>query len=136
LSGEARSPSPIGRTDQSDAGLEVKPGMCVILLGMDYFSPDTREERRAAFRAVRDIAAGKSRDELRTLYLAELRSRGISPPPDDYLEMDVTRIINASRYKTEPGAAAHRRPPSPLLTRLLVPVRGIRNAKRFRELLR
>lgn len=80
---------------------------------MNYFSPETRDERRAAFRAVRDVAAGKSRDEVRALYLAELRSRGISQPPDDYLEIDLTVIINASGHKTEPRAAAHRKPPSP-----------------------
>jgi hypothetical protein len=111
---------------------------CAILLGMDYFSPGTREERKAAFRAVRDMAPGNNRDEVRTLYLAELRSRDISPPPDDYLEMDVTRIINASQHKAAPGhAARHRQAARPgLLTRLLIPVRGIRNAKRIRELLR
>jgi hypothetical protein len=166
--------------------------MCVILLGMDYFSPDAREEWKAAFRASRDVAPGKNRDEVRALYLAELRSRDISPPPDDYLEMDVTRvinasqpkeaafraardvapgkkrgevravylaelrsrdisppppddlrrdvtrIINASQHKAAAGHAARRRRPARLglLTRLLISVRLIRNAKRFRELLR
>jgi hypothetical protein len=101
----------------------------------NYFSPDTREEWRAAFRALRSVAPGKSRDEVRALYLAELGSRGISRPPDRYLEMDVTRIINASRHQASPGAASHRRPPSPLLSRLAVPVRAVRNAKKIRGLL-
>jgi hypothetical protein len=102
---------------------------------MNYFSPDKREEWRAAFRAARGVAVGKSRDEVRALYLAELASRGIGRPPDDYLEMDVIRIINASGYKTEQGAGAPRLPPSPLLSRLLTPVRGIQNAKKVRDLL-
>jgi hypothetical protein len=112
--------------------------MCVRLLGMDYFNPEAREAWHTAFRAARDIAPGKNRDEVRALYLGELRSRDISPPPDDYLEMDVARIINASQHKAAPGHAARHRQPARLgpLTRLLISVRLIRNAKRFRELLR
>lgn len=88
---------------------------------------DKYKQVHAAFRAVRDVAAGKSRDEVRALYLAERRSRGLSQLPDDDLEMHVTGIINAS----------HRRPPARLglLTRLLIPVRGVRNARKIRELL-
>jgi hypothetical protein len=62
---------------------------------MDYFNADIRQDRQAAFRAARDAAAGKSRDEVRAFYLGELRSRDVSPPPEDYLELDVTRVINA-----------------------------------------
>jgi len=75
---------------------------------MDYFSRDASEEAKTAFRAARDVAAGKSRDEVRVLYLAELRARDISPPPADYLEMDVTRIINASAWKEGPAFRAAR----------------------------
>ena len=72
----------------------------------NYFSPDTREGRKAAFREARDAAAGKSRDEVRALYLADLRARDISPPPSDYLEMGITRIIRASAWKACEGAEA------------------------------
>jgi hypothetical protein len=82
--------------------------MCVILLGMDYFSPDTREGRKAAFIAARDAAGGKSRDEVSALYLAELRARDISPPLGDYLEMNVTRIIKAAAWKEGPAFRAAR----------------------------
>jgi hypothetical protein len=93
--------------------------------------PDKYEEFRAAMHAVRSAAAGKSRDEVRALLVTELVSRGLNVGPDKYLEAYVTRIISAPTPKTAPGAAAHRRPPS----RLLMPVRGIQNAKRVRDLL-
>jgi hypothetical protein len=104
---------------------------------VSYFSPANREELRAAFRAVRDVAVGKSRDEVRALFLAELRSRDISQPSDDYLEIEVTRVINSSVWMADPRAAARRRPRSRprLVTRLLFPVRVIRHAKKWRELL-
>jgi hypothetical protein len=101
----------------------------------DYFSPETREGRKAAFREARALAAGKSRDEVRELYLADLRARDISPPPGDYLEMDVTRIISASARNAGQGAEARGRPtaaPRPL-SRLLLPARAIKNAGRIRE---
>lgn len=101
----------------------------------DYFSRDTREDRKAAFRAARDAAAGRGRDEVRALYLAELRARDVGQPPDDYLEMDVTRIINASVWKAGQGSAAQPQPlsgPGPI-DRLLMPARAIRSAAKIRE---
>lgn len=47
------------------------------------------EARRAAFRVVRASTPGKSREEIRARYLAELRSRGVEEPPDAILEADV-----------------------------------------------
>lgn len=96
---------------------------------------DKYEEMRAARRAVRDVAAGKSRDEVRALYLAEVRSRGLPQPTGDFLEAYVTQIISASSRKTAPGAPPPRRPPARLglLTRLLIPVRVIRHARRIRD---
>jgi len=101
----------------------------------NYFSPDTREGRKAAFREAREVAAGKSRDDVRELYLADLRARDISPPPSDYLEMDITRIIRASAWKAGQAAEERGRPtssPRPL-SRLHLPARAIKNAGRFRE---
>jgi hypothetical protein len=47
---------------------------------------------RAAFNATRRIAAGKSRAEIRELYLAELRARDLDPPPEQRLEATVEHI--------------------------------------------
>ena len=50
------------------------------------------ESRREAFRAVRVEAAGRSREEIRDLYEAELRSRGLSIPSHDILDANVDAI--------------------------------------------
>jgi hypothetical protein len=50
------------------------------------------QARRDAFRAASRAAAGKSRDEIRELYLAELRSRGLEPPSEQFLEATVEQI--------------------------------------------
>jgi hypothetical protein len=52
----------------------------------------TDQARREAFQAVRRAAAGKSRDELRELYLAELRARGLEPPSEQGLAATVEHI--------------------------------------------
>jgi hypothetical protein len=50
------------------------------------------EARREAFQAARRAAAGKSRDEIRDLYVAELRARGLEPPPEQFLAAIVEHI--------------------------------------------
>jgi len=50
------------------------------------------QARKDAFQAASRAAAGKSRDEIRDLYLAELRSRGLEPPSEQFLEATVERI--------------------------------------------
>jgi hypothetical protein len=50
------------------------------------------QARREAFQAVRRAAAGKSRDELREQYLAELRARGLEPPSEQGLAATVEHI--------------------------------------------
>jgi len=72
----------------------------------NYFDRDKREDWRAAFHAARDAAVGKSRDEVRDLYLAELRSRGVDAPPDDYLELDITRLVRNAGRSHVPQAGA------------------------------
>lgn len=64
--------------------------------------PDFREEmaksqratqlRREAAEAVRARAAGKSREELKDLYTAELRSRGLKIPPEEILDANIDAI--------------------------------------------
>jgi hypothetical protein len=64
--------------------------------------PDFREEmakyqratqlRRKAAEAVRARAAGKSRKELKDLYTAELRSRGLKIPPEQILDANIDAI--------------------------------------------
>jgi hypothetical protein len=48
--------------------------------------------RRAAFEAARRATAGKSRAEIRELYVAELRSRGLEPPTEPFLAATVEHI--------------------------------------------
>jgi len=52
----------------------------------------TDQARREAFQAARRAAAGKSRDELRELYLAELQARGVEPPSEQVLAATVEHI--------------------------------------------
>jgi hypothetical protein len=96
------------------------------------------QPKQVAFRAARDVALGKSRREVRALYLAELRSRDVSPPRGKYLRRDVTRIISTARYKAaQENGPRHRRPARlSLLTRLRICVSLIRNAKKLRQLTR
>jgi hypothetical protein len=48
--------------------------------------------RREAFEATRARAAGKSREEIRKMYVAELRARGLKVPEDPVLEAVADRI--------------------------------------------
>jgi hypothetical protein len=52
-------------------------------------SQERREARSQAFHAAREAAPGKSRDQMRDLYLAELRARGQEIPPEPFLEADI-----------------------------------------------
>jgi hypothetical protein len=64
--------------------------------------PDFREERakyqravqlrREAVQAVRARAAGRSLDEIKELYKAELHGRGLKMPPEAVLDADVAAI--------------------------------------------
>jgi hypothetical protein len=56
-------------------------------------SRERSEARRQAFRAARDAAPGKSRDEVRDLYIAELLAQGQEAPPEPLLEATVDLLI-------------------------------------------
>ncbi len=49
--------------------------------------------RSEAFRAARDQSAGRGREEVREIYLAELRSRDVPIPSDDLVDRAVERIL-------------------------------------------
>ncbi|MGE5288757.1 MAG: hypothetical protein ACM3ML_16480 [Micromonosporaceae bacterium] len=76
--------------------------------GIDY--PGFREQweqhrrdsqaAREVFQAVRAVARGKTREEIRQLYVAELRSRGLTVPPEEALEA----IVDWIRGNPLPGA--------------------------------
>jgi hypothetical protein len=51
------------------------------------------ELRREAGRVVRAAAAGKSRDEIRDMLIAEFRARGLDVPPEHILEANVDAIM-------------------------------------------
>jgi len=57
--------------------------------------------RKEAFRATQDRATGKSRAEIREIYVAELRDRSLKIPPEHLLDAIVERI------KGNPLPAAH-----------------------------
>jgi len=48
-------------------------------------SRERKEAHTQAFRAARDAAPGRTRDEVRDLYIAELRARGLEIPPEPVL---------------------------------------------------
>lgn len=48
--------------------------------------------RKEAFQAVRRVAAGMGRDEIRELYVTELHSRGLDPPTEPFLTATVEDI--------------------------------------------
>ena len=53
---------------------------------------DTRNElqsRREAFKAAQASAVGKDREQLKDLYVAELRARGLKIPDDEVLDAAV-----------------------------------------------
>jgi hypothetical protein len=52
-----------------------------------------RRESREAFESARARSAGKSREEIRDLYLAQLRARDLKAPPDPILDAIVERIL-------------------------------------------
>jgi hypothetical protein len=52
-------------------------------------SQEQREARGEAFRAASDAASGKTREQIRDVYLAELRARGQEIPDDHYLQADL-----------------------------------------------
>ena len=49
--------------------------------------------RFEAFKAARDQSAGRSREEIREIYLAELRSRDVPIPSEDMVDRTVESII-------------------------------------------
>jgi hypothetical protein len=57
--------------------------------------------RKEAFESARAQAAGKSRDEIRAIYLAELKARNMPAPREDVLDAIIARITG------NPVPAAH-----------------------------
>jgi hypothetical protein len=55
------------------------------------------ESRTEAFHATQAEAAGRSREEIRDLYLSQLRSRGLKIPPEDVLDAKVDAITGDYR---------------------------------------
>ena len=53
---------------------------------------ERREAKKQAEHAVRDAAYGKTRDELRDLYIAEFRARGLDLPPEVFLEAEIDKM--------------------------------------------
>ena len=61
----------------------------------DQLRADARhraDERRAAFEATRTHAGGKSKAEIREIYVSELQARGLTVPAERVLDAVVERI--------------------------------------------
>jgi hypothetical protein len=52
-------------------------------------SRERSEALKQAFQAAREAAPGKTREEVRDLYIAELRARGLEVPPEPLLGANV-----------------------------------------------
>jgi hypothetical protein len=53
---------------------------------------ERRRRRKDAFNAARARAAGHSRDQIREIYTAELRARGLRVPAESVIDAEVARI--------------------------------------------
>lgn len=69
---------------QGDPG-EALPGFEEFWETYKSESRQVSEARKDAFNAVRSTASGKTRDEIRDLYIAELRARGLEIPSEPLL---------------------------------------------------
>ena len=56
--------------------------------------------RREAFDVTRANAAGRSREQIRELYEAEMRARGLAMPPEEILDAQVDAITGDYRAIT------------------------------------
>jgi hypothetical protein len=73
------------------------------------------QARSEAFRAAQDRAVGRSREEVRQIYIAELRSRGLPMPSESRLHATVERIMGnplpsarlAGEYLIQTGRLLH-----------------------------
>jgi len=54
---------------------------------------DRKRARKQAYEAAREAAAGKSRDQVRQIYLDELQARGQDPPPAPLLEAQIDALV-------------------------------------------
>ncbi len=52
-----------------------------------------RQARQQAFEAAREAAAGKTRDQVRQIYLDELRARGQHTPSEPLLEAQIDMLV-------------------------------------------
>ena len=57
-------------------------------------SQERREPCKQAIQAARAAAPGKTRDEVRDLYIAELRARGQKVPPEPFLEAEIDLLTD------------------------------------------
>jgi hypothetical protein len=65
------------------------PGFKEFQEGQQRKSQEREEAQQEAFEAARAAVDGKTRDEVRDLYVAELRARGLDVPPEPLLEVAV-----------------------------------------------
>ena len=79
--------------------------------GAEQELQDARHRSRArkeAFESTRAQAAGKGRDEIRAIYLAELQAKGLATPGEDVLGA----VVNELRATASPAGSRRRGPAS------------------------
>jgi len=84
------------RTSQGDPG-DFLPGWEEY---RETYEPGSRrrsQARKEAFNAARGASAGKTRDEIQDLYIAELRARGLEIPSEPFLAAAVDLLSGDAR---------------------------------------
>ena len=84
------------RTKQGDPG-ESLPGFEEFRETFQRESRQRSEARTDALKAARRAAPGKTRNEIRTLYISELRARGLEIPPEPLLEAAIDMLSGDPR---------------------------------------
>ena len=84
------------RTTQRDP-CELLPGFEEFRETLEREAQQRSEASKDALQAARTAAPGKTRDEIRELFAAELRARGLKVPPDRLLEVAVDMITGEPR---------------------------------------
>ena len=79
------------RTQHGDPG-ESLPGFEEFRETFQRESRQRSEARTDALKAARRAAPGKTRDEIRNLYISELRARGLEIPPESLLEAAIDML--------------------------------------------
>jgi hypothetical protein len=89
-------PGTDARREWKDDPDEPVPGFKEFRAGREREWRERKEAHRQAFRAAQAVADGKTRDQVRDLYVAELRARGLDEPGDAITDATVDLLTGHS----------------------------------------